>query len=240
MSDKLPLKELLQLRESKDFEKVLHFKGENGAEFSLIFKGSPIFSNGIFKGGTIIAEKFQSDSNGLKTFNKFENSITNFLSKISNCFLIVSPEGIIEAISSNVKANSEDVYGREGEKITNIFSSESNSSLNNIFLDTINEQKPNYCTLTYFTDSEHVTFKSVLIPILNELNEVSKVAVLLREKNNIDEDSITHLSDSIKLKEFESFAIANSDGIFKINLFGNITFGLIMQMIYLMLVKKIF
>ena len=224
LSDKLPLKELLQLRENNDFEKVLNFKNKNEVQYSLIFKGSPIFSNGVFKGGTIIAEKFQTDNSAGKTINKFENSITNFLSKISNCFLIVSREGTIDAISTNVKANHQEVYGREGEKITNVFSSESETSFNSIFLNTINKQKPNYCTLTYFSDSERVTFKAVLIPILNEVNEVSKVAVLLREKNNIDEDGISHLSDSIKLKEFESFAIANSDGIFKINFHGNITF----------------
>ncbi|MCW8849616.1 MAG: PAS domain-containing protein, partial [Melioribacteraceae bacterium] len=224
LSDKLPLKELLQLRENKDFEKVLHFKDVNESQFSLIFKGSPIFSNGVFKGGTIIAEKFLSDSSESKSSYKFENSITNFLSKISNSFLIVNLNGIIEAVSTNLKTKHEDIYGREGEDISNVFSSESDLSLKSIFLDTINKKKPNYSNLTYFSDTEYVSLKSVLIPILDEENEVSKVAVLLREKNNIDEDSISHLSDSIKLKEFESFAIANSDGIFKINFHGNITF----------------
>ena len=226
LSDKLPLNEVLQLRENKEFEKVIHFNNVNESQVSLLFKGSPIFSEGIFKGGTILVEKFQLDPNPKpnKTLIESENSIINFLDKISNCFVIANTNSIIETISSNMKINHKDVYGKEGEKITNIFSSESEININSIFHDTITNKKPNFCTLTYFSDTEHITFKSALVPILNEVNEVSKVAVILREKNSTYEDSITHLSDSLKLKEFESFATTNSDGIFKINFHGNVTF----------------
>ena len=224
LSDKLPLKDVLQLRENREFEKVVYLKNANEDQVSLLFKGSPIFSEGIFKGGTILVEKLQLNPIPNETLNNFENSIINFLDKISNSFLIVNTNAIIEAISSNMKVNHKDVYGKEGEKITTVFSSESEINFNSIFHDTLMKGKTNFCKLTYFSDTKQIAFKAVLIPIFDEMNEISKVAVLLRENNSVDEDCITHLSDSIKLKEFESFAKTNSDGLFKINFHGTVTF----------------
>ncbi len=53
---------------------------------------------------------------------------------------------------------------------------------------------------------------------------LSKVIVLLREKNSLMKIVLLILVIRLNLREFESFATANSDGIFKINLHGNITF----------------
>ena len=224
LSEKLPLRELLQLRENKNFEKIVSLRDKNNNPINLMFRGSPIFSEGIFKGGTIVAEQYNENSFQTSHPQLTSSSITNFLTKISNCFFIVDLEGIIEAISKNISNKHNEIYGNEGKKFDEVFTLDSDLSIKNILAETIEKHKINYNILTYFSDREKVTFKSVFIPFENADNEVDKVIILLREINSSDADSITHLSDSIKLREYESIATANSDGIFKINLHGNIIF----------------
>lgn len=224
LSDKLPLRELLQLKENKNFEKVVFLRDRNANPLNLLFKGSPIFSDGIFKGGTIVAEEYIDESYKTSSPQYTPNSITNIIEKISKHFFIVDPEGIVETISDDISNKHKEIYGNEGRKIDEIFTADSELSVKSILNDTINKRSVNYCTLTYFSDREQVTFKAVFIPFENINDEINKVIILLREINSSDEDSITHLSNSFKLKEYESIATANSDGILKINLHGIITF----------------
>ena len=65
---------------------------------------------------------------------------------------------------------------------------------------------------------------SVFLPLADENKQVISIVLILREKEVNVEDSISYLSESNKFKEYEIFANADNDGLFKINLLGSIVY----------------
>jgi len=224
LSEKLPLKDVLSLRDGKHFEKLIPIRKENSKDLDLIFKGSPIFNKGVFKGGTIIVEDYSLEQPLSTKVLPSSNSITNFLNKICNCFLIVNLDGVIQIVTGDSQSRCVMIKNSEGENLSNLFSSELNLSINNTLNKTIIENESQTMELNYFSDREKITFNSVFIPFVNETNAVNSVVVLLKEKDSVGTDGVSYLSDALKLKEFESFATIAADGLFKINLHGNVTY----------------
>jgi two-component system, sensor histidine kinase and response regulator len=223
-SEKLPLKEILLLKKGKHFESNISFKTENDEELNLVIKGSPIFKNSIFQGGVLIIEDYQFSKQAPSQFFQSSHSISNFLNKICNCFLIIDKIGTIQIVSGDNHPRCAILQNSRGKNISDLFGSELSKSVKSALSKAINENKAQSLELSYFSDKEKITFNSVFIPLAENNDKDDTIVVLLREKKFAEEDSISYLSNSSELKEFQSFATAGADGLFKINLHGNITY----------------
>ena len=95
----LPLVDIMQLSKGKYFEKKIESKELGNNKINLSLKGSPIYKDGVFEGGILIAEDFKIDHESselnLSSFSTFEK----FVKKISDCFLILDNEGVIKYAS---------------------------------------------------------------------------------------------------------------------------------------------
>ncbi len=224
LSEKLPLKEVLLLKEGKHFEKLIPFERDNDKDLNLLFKGSPIFKDGIFQGGTLIVEDYRLSETATPSLLPSSSSVTNFLNKICKCFLIVDLEGIIQIVSGDNQSRCKILKNSEGENISDLFSSDAIEPIESLLKNVISQIKSQSMELNYFSNREIINFNSVFIPFTDNNNEVNTVVVLLKERDSVSEDAISYLNNSIKLKEFESFATISADGLFKINLHGNVTY----------------
>jgi len=224
LSEKLPLNDVLLLKAGKYFEKLISLKSKSGKDISLIFRGSPIFKDSVFQGGTLIVEDYIPSLSKTDEIPITSCSMTNFLSKICKCFLIVDLGGVVQLVSGTNEAKCSFLKDKEGRKISELFNLDSDIPLNNTLKQSINENKAHSIELAYFSDKEKIIFNSVFLPFTNKMDEVTSVVILIRDINSIEEDSISSLSNFAKLREFESFANSSADGLFKINLLGNITY----------------
>ena len=224
LSEKLPLKSILELKNSKQFEKEISFIGKSGREIKLVAKGTPIIKDDIFKGGIIIIDDYSSRQNTNADGFTSSNLLIDILSKICKCFLILDTSGAIQFAPEVRESRCLLFSNSQGKNIVDIFFTESDTSIKSILKSVVNESNEEVVQLNYFAENEKINFNSVFLPINNIKDGVNFVIVLLREANSKDEDTISHLCNSQKLSEFESFANADSDGLFKINLLGNITY----------------
>ncbi len=225
LSEKLPLTDVLLLREGKHFEKIISFRNKDDQIFDLVLKGSPIFKDGVFKGGTLVLEDYNSHLQQIPFPVYSSNSLMSFLNKICKCYIALSLEGIVEYISDcnhkKMKFAAEDYANKKLDEIF-VFDSEFNFEK---FLSKIKNGAITETTaLSYFSENEKLSYNSVFLPLVNEENDVTSIIVLLREENFTNEDSIKFLTDSSSLKEYETFSKANANGLFKINLYGNVTY----------------
>ncbi len=224
LSEKLPLKSILELKKNKQFEEEIIFIGKSGREIKLVAKGSPIIRDDIFQGGIIIIDDFSSFQNSNSADFTSSNILINILSKICKCFLIIDTKGAIQFASEVKESRCLLFSNSQSQNITEVFHTESETSIKSILKNVVNTKSQEFVQIYYFAENEKINFNSVFLPIKIQKDDVSFVLVLLRESNTRDEDTISYLSNSRKLSEFESFANADSDGLFKINLHGNITY----------------
>ncbi len=224
LSEKLPLKSILELKNNKQFEREITFIGKTGKEINLVAKGSPIFLEDVFKGGIIILDDYSNHLNSNSTDFSSSNLLINILAKICKCFLVIDTNGTIQFASEVKESRCLLFSNSERQNISEVFHTEANSSIKSILRGVLNSNNQEFVQMYYFAENEKINFNSVFLPIKIQNDEISFVLVLLREANSKDEDTISYLSNSRKLSEFESFANADSDGLFKINLHGNITY----------------
>lgn len=224
LSEKLPLNSIIELKNNKHFEKEIEFIGKTGKEIKLVAKGSPIIIKNVFQGGIIILDAYRSNQNS--NSNKFlsSNLLVNILTKICNCFLVIDKSGVIQFASESKQSRCLLFNNSQGQNISEVFHTASEYSIKSILRDILNTNSHRYAQIYYFAENEKINFNSVFLPVKIQNDDTSFVLVLLRELNSREEDIISYLSNSQKLSEFKSFANADSDGLFKINLHGNITY----------------
>ena len=155
LSEKLPLKDVLSLREGKSFESTISFISENEVNIKLLVKGSPIVKNNCFYGGILTVEKLETTIIQTNQEISSSNSLSNFLSKISNCFLITDLNGIIQNISvaDNIRFNF--LEQKKGLNITEVFTSESQNTIKNTLQNCANENKTQHLQLSIFSEKKN-------------------------------------------------------------------------------------
>lgn len=223
LSDKLPLKEVLKLKEGQHFEKKISFYQGNNKSIKLLFKGSPILKEGIFQGGTLIVEDQNSPETNPTSLLSSSNSISNFLLKICKCFLVTDLDGNIQIAPTDESSNLSYINNIKGKNIRDVFSTFQNTDLIEVIKSVASENISKSFELIYFHENEKITYNSVFVP-LNNSQKSNFVVVLLKETDSKTEDSISYLSNSLKLKEFEQFAKVGTDGLFKLNSKGEIIY----------------
>ncbi|MCB9209488.1 MAG: PAS domain-containing protein [Ignavibacteriales bacterium] len=224
LSEKLPLQDILLLREGKHFEKKISFINKENIQIKIAVKGSPIVKDNVFHGGTLIIEEIKSSALYENIDSVTSNSIIDFLEKICSSFIVCSLDGNINFVSEQKNEIYNFINNKVDKNITDVFNSESITTIKSSLNRCIQENKPQEIKLNTYSEIEKFNFNAVFIPLNDLQNNVTSIIILLREINKVEADTIGFLTDSVKLKEFESFAKINSDGLFKINLYGNITF----------------
>ncbi|MEE9429823.1 MAG: PAS domain S-box protein, partial [Melioribacteraceae bacterium] len=219
-----PLLEIAQLSKGKYFEIKIENEQFGLNKINLILKGSPIFKDGKFEGGILIAEDFRVNQNELdKELSSF-NSFTRFVKSICNCFLIMDNEGIIKYASFPEESNCNFLSKSEGKSISSVFNNSQTDKLNSTAEIVLTGNKPQNIKLNYNSNGEELTFNSVFIPLANKNNKANYITVLLNESNNKSNNSLEFLTSTNELSEYKSIVSANSDASFKLNLEGNIIF----------------
>jgi len=190
----------------------------------LVFTGSPIFNYNIFQGSTIVIENFSSSIQDNTEVFSYSDPIISILSKISKTFLVVEANGTIKYGAESERSGS--VLFKEiiGKNINELFVTDSEKSLKSLVIESINENESISSQISYFSENKKILFNSVILPLKLKSDEVSFAIILIREVNSDEDDAINYLSNAKKLREFESFANADADGLFKINLHGNVIY----------------
>jgi PAS domain S-box-containing protein len=220
----LPLVEFLEIINGKSFEQKILTKTIGKRTFSVIIKGTPIYDGRTIVGGSLIVEDFQVSSDeereDLAVFNTFENFIKN----LCDCYLIIEPDGTIQYASNSRIPNCEFLNNSDNKNIIEIFNNSSENKIKSVITKVLTEKTNQYAQLNYYSVITKVTLNSIFIPLTANNEEISSIIVLLKEYSEESEDGISIFDNTNELKEYFSLAVASSDGIFKTNLHGNITF----------------
>lgn len=224
LSDKIPLEEISQMKEGKDFEKRLKFDLYDDKPYQLIIKGSPLSKNDVFQGGILILEDYKIMDDVSFDIKDKKSSIFKFLNNICSCFLVFDLEGRLKYTSEGPSEECVEFSGKSNLLFSDLFTSEVEMDTMSMFQKVIKSNEIKFTELIYFSDTDRIKYKSVLVPFSDSKDMVKSLIVLLRDKNNPIIDTISFLSNSSTLKEFESFAKIAMDGLLKLNLHGNITY----------------
>ncbi|MCP5062109.1 MAG: PAS domain S-box protein [Ignavibacteriae bacterium] len=220
----LPLVEILQLSKGKYFETNIENKNFGNNKVELSIKGSPIFKDGEFEGGVLIAEDFKAGSNSsendLFSFSTFENFVKN----ICDCFLIIDNEGIVKYASPVDKSKCAFLDKSEGKSISTVFNNSQTEELTTIVENVNSENTSQNIKLNYYSSVAKITLNSVFIPLTSGDEKTSNIIILLKETNGKGIDCLGFLNNANELNEFQSIASSSSDAVFKISMHGNVTF----------------
>ena len=160
LTEKLPINEVMELKDGKHFEKSVSFTNRKKEQHNLVVKGSPIFKNGAFHGGTLIIEEqtlIHSDESFLLT----SNSMLSFLSKIYNCFLVIDHDRSIQLASTKKSSKCSIFSDCEGKILSDIFNVEDYKNISKTLDDTILNNTINFLDLNSYSEREVIKFNSV-------------------------------------------------------------------------------
>lgn len=222
--EKLPYLEISKLKEGKHFEKIIRFTQLNNKEKNVVIKGSPIFKDNVFHGGILTVEDYDFSYSESSDITNEQNPMFRLFKNIFKCFLIVDLNDNITYLYSDPNSKCAEIKNWNHRKISEIFSTESETSLIKVINSAAINEKPEFIELVYYSDKEKIILNSVFIPIYSHDQKIEAVILLVREKSEADVDVVSFLSNSRILKEYESFATIETDGLFKINLYGNIVY----------------
>ncbi len=181
------------LHSNKTFEReIKSLNTIDGSEITVILKGVPIFEGEKFKGGILIAEdlKISADAKRDRLFSS--DLLANLFSNIGDFYLVVDSGGnIIRAVNSSGKKIFEVIQKSVQKKLTQIFFSGSDLSVEHIFNTVLTKHKTVEAELGFFVLEDKHVVNAKFIPFLLSENDVEFVLVLLSEKAEKKEPQTT-------------------------------------------------
>lgn len=223
LSELLPLKNILLLKNGKYFQKPISFVENEKLKYVLV-KGIPLIKNKEFKGGMLILDDYNIEKPHNYLNSDYSQQILDLLSKISNHILILDLDGKINAASESSSRRPNIFLNCVGVNISEYLDNEKEQDIPEIIEKVIFTKSTAKLKLYISAEGEQTIFNSVFVPLIDNNDNVEKIIVLMRETNNNELDNLGFLCDSQEFGELKNFVEIENDSLFRINLHGNVTY----------------
>jgi len=224
-NDKLK-ENLSELKDGIPFEvEIANKETLDGNKITVIVKGSPTFEDDIFIGAILIFEDFKVPLS-LSPSKIIENDLFNtFVNSISDFFLITDKSGnILYTPQSETLKSHKNIFDKEHQKITDIFSGKYSSEIDELFLESINSKETIFSQNIKDDVNSSISFQLTFIPIVEKTGKISFVFVLFEDVT----ETITKIknleSEANELRTYQSISSTVLDAIIAFDIKGNINF----------------
>lgn len=212
---------LLKLSEGNNFEiEILTLSSTNGSELTVLLKGASFFSGEDFKGGILVLEDIKLSASSSSRDKLVNVNTVNLLSILSDKFYITDNHGEIKYSSPFNKLNFENNLHR----IEELFTSSSLKGIKNLYDKVNNIQKDVEADLPIQINSIDYIVNIKLIPYGFEKDELSLVAVLIKDVTAQLEDRINTENELNELRRYQVITSSIVDAVIGLNLEGEIKF----------------
>jgi len=218
--------ELTELLKGDGFEKVVQSKKVlSGGIVNILLKGAPIFSGDQVQGGILIVEDVRIDA-GLGESKLIESAdFYGFLSKLSDYFLIIAPDGeMVYKHEAGIPGRLDFISEKFKKDKSNIYSL-SNLPIINEMLETVrgnNQSVAKQIPVEYKKEEYHV--KLMFVPYVSVKNELQLIITLINDETAkfAEDNQVVH--EINELKKYQNISTLFVDAIIGIDLSGKINY----------------
>ncbi|MBN1300591.1 MAG: PAS domain S-box protein [Melioribacteraceae bacterium] len=217
---------LSSFEKGDSFEKELNtHKTPEGAEISLLVKGTPIFENGLYKGGVLLFEDLFLGAH-LRKEKVFKSLyFRKLIDSLFSYFAITDPDGNI-LISSSVKNTEDKKYLKTKEaNISQVAGGEFSSFFNDILSKLRKENDSRLEDSILIKENENnIQYKITAVPFNDSSGNLEFTAFLFRNISDELHLREKHEAEIKELKRYYDISNTITDAIVNIDLEGKITY----------------